>query len=154
LIQTNPYIQFLYIYYKNVVGRVVAHIVSQTYRIYTRDDAYSSRREIKPSARVYRFSDEWFTKEIVSEIPTYVEQSIYARQDLSENENGVTRAGVAHSVVVEEKYDERRGPNVGYIWTNTPLSRSFTEHLKKSTSALGLSHAVNRACTHGGICWS
>ena len=33
LIQANPYVQFLYIHYKNVVGRVGPHIVGQTYGI-------------------------------------------------------------------------------------------------------------------------
>jgi len=73
--------------------------------------------------------------------------TVYARQDLSENENGVTRAGVGDSVVVEEKHDEEERINHEMYMDKHPLSRSFTEYLNKSTSAFGLSHVVNRACT-------
>jgi len=54
LIWTNPYIQFLYTYYKNVVGRVEVHIVNQTYR--NRESTrISSPREIKASTPVIAY---------------------------------------------------------------------------------------------------
>ena len=72
--------------------------------------------------------------------------TVYARQGLSENENGVTRAGVGHSIVEEEKHDEEERIN-REIYMDKHPTVAFTEYLNKSTSTFGLPHVVNRACT-------